>query len=129
MKNLTSIFRKTPIILIVLSLLQNLNSSAQCINADFSAGSFTGWQCTWGQCANNSLLGGTNTCIPNTGWAFLNNALKQGANNAATNVPENHFIMTSGFDAVVGGSSIPVVFDLRRRCRRPLAEDQACGNL
>jgi gliding motility-associated-like protein len=121
-------------ILLVLSLFINLNSSGQCLNADFSNGNFGGWSGT--NCTGDSSVAAP-TCAAGTGPCtvfnfqtcplpctiipgvvtikapnpFLFKNLNVGPVNQLSNqTPEkNHFIMTSGFDAVVGGTGIPVV--------------------
>ncbi len=103
MKKLLPSFRQLPLLLLALCL-QNLSSSAQCVNADFESGNFNNWTGTWGLCSGGN-------CTPITGWPYLNAGFNQGANNAPLTASENQFIMTgAGFDPTIGGTSIPVVY-------------------
>ncbi len=103
MKNLfTSFF-------ILFSVFLSEKTFGQCPNAGFENGNFSNWSATWSSrtCTGISLGGvclGIETPVYNTG-------LNQGPNNQAANAtPEfSHFIMTGGFDPIVGGTTIPVV--------------------
>lgn len=122
MRKLTSIFRSVSFVMLILCLTQNLRSIAQCTNADLEAGNFSSWTGTYGTGSLFSSGGATN-------WPYLNTGFNQGANNAAPNsTPEkNQFIMTSGFDANVGGTSLPVVSPLGGTTSMRLGNFQANG--
>ncbi|MGE0636799.1 MAG: PKD domain-containing protein [Bacteroidia bacterium] len=83
---------------------------SQCNNAGLESGNFTGWTGTWGDgVCTQSLLG---ICITTAPDPFQNSGLNQGTLNQAANAtPErSHTIMSSGFDPIVGGTTLPVVF-------------------
>ncbi len=92
-------------------VLQNNSLFAQCVNADFENGTLGGWTGTWGdgECDAIVILGlCTGTSWPN---AYQYNGFNQGPNNQAPGgLPEqNHFIMTGGYDQILGGTALPVV--------------------
>jgi gliding motility-associated-like protein len=83
-----------------------------CGNVDLESGTLNGWTGTWGDgvCNGGTLFG---VCIGATApdpYQYV--GLNQGAvNQAADATPEkNHFIMTGGFDPIVGGTTLPVVY-------------------
>ncbi len=91
--------------ILILSLFTNFKLAAQCLNADFETGDFTGWTGSWGLCTSAA-----GNCTPITNWPYLITGFNQGANNAPATAPQNHFITTAGFDGIVGGTLLPVVY-------------------
>jgi trimeric autotransporter adhesin len=97
----------------VLVMTQSQLSSGQsCGNVDLETGTLTGWTGTWGDgvCNGGFVFG---LCVGATAPdPYQYNGLNQGTNNQPANAgPErNHFIMTGGFDPVVGGTALPVVY-------------------
>src|ERR1700744_1757258 len=79
-------------------------ANAQCNNADFETGDFTGWQGT--HCLNGDP---SNCDKPNP---FLISGINQGTTNSSPgSYPyTNQAIMSSGYDAIVGGTTLPVVW-------------------
>ncbi|HWB62386.1 MAG TPA: gliding motility-associated C-terminal domain-containing protein [Chitinophagales bacterium] len=90
------------------ALFFNNSASAQCNNADFSNGDFSGgWTGTWGF--------GTFCITQPAPNPYQNTGFNQGANNQApnNNSPQKcHFIMTGGNDPVLSpwGYNLPVVY-------------------
>ena len=96
----------------LLFLLQAKSLFSQCNNADFENGSLNGWSGTWGDgvCDGIFILGicaGISHPDP-----FQYAGIHPGMNNQApTDLPErNHFIMSSGYDPVIGATTLPVVY-------------------
>jgi gliding motility-associated-like protein len=87
-----------------------------CTNANFSTCDFTGWTGTY--CASGGY--------PNP---FKTLGMRIGSLNAAsTSSPEtNHVIMSSGFDPILGGTTLPVVDPLGSGCSGRLGNSQANG--
>lgn len=92
------------------ALLFNSSFGQNCDNAGFENGTLSGWTATWGDgvCVD-SLMGLCVTTAPNP---FEYIGLNQGTDNQFSNaVPEkNHFIMTTGYDPIVGSTYLPVVY-------------------
>ncbi|MCF8255950.1 MAG: PKD domain-containing protein [Flavobacteriales bacterium] len=96
----------------LLTILASETRAQSCGNVDLETGTLTGWTGTWGDgvCNGGTLFG---LCVGVTAPdPYQYNGLNQGANNQAANAgPEmNHFIMTGGFDPIVGGTTLPVVY-------------------
>lgn len=85
---------------------------SQCNNVDFESGDFSGWNGSWsnGVCIGGIVFGLCVGCWnpqPNQ-----NNGVNPGAVNTQANagIETWHTIMNSGYDAVVGGTTLPVVY-------------------
>lgn len=92
---------------LVVIVCSSQRSFSQCVNADFSNGTLSGWTGTWGF--------GTFCVTQPAPNPYQNAGLNQGANNQApnNNTPQkNHFIMTGGMDPVLSpyGYSLPMVY-------------------
>jgi gliding motility-associated-like protein len=137
MKNKLHILYLAFVILFVSVIIQPSETKAQCVNADFELGNFTGWTGTF--CINgdgcssssgsflSSFLGGLITGgFPNP---FKCIGIDPGTiNQAANKTPEkNHFIMTSGFDPIIGVAGIPVLFPKGGKSSARLGNAQAKG--
>jgi gliding motility-associated-like protein len=106
------LYRIALLVFLKLSLhITNANAQS-CGNVDLETGTLTGWTGTWGDgvCNGGTVFG---ICVGSTAPdPYQYNGLNQGTNNqAADATPErNHFIMTGGFDPIVGGTTLPVVY-------------------
>lgn len=119
------------LLLLVFGLATSLNSVGQCLNAGFENGTLIGWSGTFSQSTDIPQTGGTAGCAPGTCNTpdfmtcflpcvpviagiypdpFRNKGFSIGTPNQASDVPpeNSHFIMSSGFDAIVG-NALPVV--------------------
>jgi hypothetical protein len=108
MRNYSPVFKCWFAAIMCLFFLSN-QASAQCgTNTDFSLGNFTGWTGTWsdGAC-QGSFLGICECSIPEP---LQNNGIVQGPNNGSIMDTAHHYIMTSGYDSIIGGTTLPVVF-------------------
>jgi len=87
-------------------------SYSQCNNADFESGNFTGWNGSYsdGVCIGGLVLGLCVGCY--NPQPAQHNGLNQGPINTQPNagIETYHTIMNSGYDAIVGGTTIPVVY-------------------
>jgi trimeric autotransporter adhesin len=109
LKNL--IMNKSSVCFLIFLLFFALQKSySQCNNAGFESGNFSNWTGTYGTdyCSIN-IFG---ICACYTPLPTQYNGLSQGANNVApgSTPVRSHFIMTSGYDPTVGGTTIPVVY-------------------
>lgn len=99
------------LLIILPTVLSATSFSQNCSNAGFENGNLNGWTGTWGDgiCITPGPLG---ACFVHGGNPFEFTGLNQGTDNQASNAlpQKNHFIMTSGYDPVVGGTLLPVVF-------------------
>src|ERR1017187_9623445 len=87
-----------PAFLLFALLLNITGLRAQCVNADFSMGDFTGWTATWGKCSGVVLFTG---CVcaganPTANVGFLQGPLN-GASNSGTQYGQT--ICSTGNDA------------------------------
>ncbi len=94
-----------------LAFLQN-NLSAQCVNADFSDGNFTGWTGTYFDKCTSSFFG---SCLCSATNPTATAGFNQGPNNTAPNVTSaeyNHVICSTGNDAYLStlGFTLPTVW-------------------
>lgn len=97
---------------IFLLLVQTPSLFSQCPNVNFENGNLTGWTGTYGDgtCTGTMVNGQCSACY--TPDPLQHATLHQGPNNHPANgqAGANHFIMTSGFDPVIGGNILPVVY-------------------
>ncbi len=103
---------KTHICILLLFFAQKQQILAQCTNSDFEDGTFNGWTGTYGDgtCTGTLTNGVCSGCY--TPDPYQHNTLNVGPNDQPSNGPAgyNHFIMTSGFDPIAGGTNLPVVY-------------------
>ena len=100
------------IAILLLILIQRQAIQAQCTNSDFETGNLSGWTGTYGNGTCTGILSGTQCSGCFTPDPYQHNSLNQGPNNqpANGNAGFNHFVMASGFDPIVGGTILPVVY-------------------
>ncbi len=103
---------KTFIVILLLLFAQTQTAQAQCTNSDFEDGTLNGWNGTYGNGICTGTLTGGNCSGCYTPDPYQHNTLNQGPNNqpANGNAGFNHFIMTSGFDPIAGGTNLPVIY-------------------
>ncbi len=99
------------VLFLLIFQFQAVKTSAQCVNADFSMGNFTGWTATYGKCSG-AVIGGDCICAganPTANVGFLQGPLNV-ASNSGTQYSQT--IVSTGNDATLSalGVTVPCVY-------------------